>query len=1149
MTTDKAALEAADGVARARALDVRASFLVQAPAGSGKTGLLIARVLALLAVVERPEAILAMTFTRKAAAEMRERVMRALREADEGTPVDASQAHEMELRSRATAALAQDSALNWNLLANPSRLRMVTIDALAVGLTRQIPVTTGLGAPATFVDDAGAHYREAVRDALAEAGPDDPDWRIFLGHVENDAARAVALLAGMLARRDQWLRMPVGRGTGNLRSTLESALRHEVDAGIARVAALLPLPLVAALPQHQRYAAAALAEGAPGLAAALTGFADRGGLPDANADHLEAWRELANWLLVKGDAKWRVRLDKNVGFPAKGKGKGEGALERESAKREMDAWLLGAGEVPGLAAALDSTRGLPSPYYEDAAWTFVAATLALLPQLAARLALVFARRGEIDFAEATLRALAALGDAAEPGELLLAADHRFEHILIDEFQDTSASQIELLQRLSAGWEPDDGRTLFAVGDPMQSIYRFREAEVRFFLEAQEAGLINHVAVEGLRLTRNFRSQRPVIDWVNAVFPGVLAPVSDPERSEVAYEQVVATRSSPGDPAPSVEIAPDPEHEAALTVAHIRHALAEGSQEIAILVRARSHLAAILPALRRAGIAYGAVGLESLAQRLSTRDLLTMARALLQPDDRIAALALLRAPWCGLALSDLLAITQAVSEGPLLALLIHQPTPSGVSADGVARIDRLREILGPVLESRGRATLVQRLRAAWLALGGPVCAENESDNTGVARLLSLLERHERGGDVPEWDEFADAAAALYAESNDAIVAPVQVMTLHRAKGLEFDTVILPGLARPVSGGEDPPLRWKRRGRDVDNATLLLAPMQARSGADAVRDPVYRFLQSLDAEESAAELGRLLYVGCTRAKRRLHLIAALDVAGPEPGAPLAWANPPSASALARLWPAVGPGVAPPIPSDGRTSPAIIVAPPLLRLPLAWRCPAPPEALAFETGATEPAVLAPAFDWAQATAAAIGTVAHRMLAQIARDGLHAWPQARVITEHRRILTELAREGVSSDALAEASESVRDVLVGTLADPRGRWLFAVEHAEANSEWSLAGFDQGRIVRVTLDRSFVTPDARYIVDFKTARHEGADPEAFLAREVERYRPQLERYARIVSALDARPIRLGLYFPRLRDGWREWPANLDARTAGDSEMR
>ena len=125
-----------------------------------------------------------------------------------------------------------------------------------------------------------------------------------------------------------------------------------------------------------------------------------------------------------------------------------------------------------------------------------------------------------------------------------------------------------------------------------------------------------------------------------------------------------------------------------------------------------------------------------------------------------------------------------------------------------------------------------------------------------------------------------------------------------------------------------------------------------------------------------------------------------------------------------------------------------------------------------------------------------------------------------------------------------MRETVVRVLDDERGRWLLEPGHADARSEWALAGVDDGEIVHVVLDRTFVADGVRWIVDFKTGTHEGGDPEAFLDAEVERYRPQLARYARIVSALDPTPIRLALYHPRVPRGWREVSAAAGAGDVG-----
>ncbi len=176
---------------------------------------------------------------------------------------------------------------------------------------------------------------------------------------------------------------------------------------------------------------------------------------------------------------------------------------------------------------------------------------------------------------------------------------------------------------------------------------------------------------------------------------------------------------------------------------------------------------------------------------------------------------------------------------------------------------------------------------------------------------------------------------------------------------------------------------------------------------------------------------------------------------------------------------------------------------------------------------------FDWAREAAKHVGTVAHRVLAQVAREGIAAWDASRVASLAPRLRSELAAEGVDEAELSAAAAEVAAAVSRMLGDPRGRWLFDPAHSEASSEWALAGWDGKSMTHIAVDRTFVTEGVRWIVDFKTGTHEGADREGFLDREEERYATQLERYAAFVRALDTRPIRLALYHPLL-GGWREW---------------
>ncbi|MEP6997280.1 MAG: UvrD-helicase domain-containing protein [Betaproteobacteria bacterium] len=1114
-----------DSEARRAALDVTHSFIVQAPAGSGKTELLIQRFLALLARVERPEAIVAMTFTRKAAGEIRERIVAALRVA--GSVAMPNAPHRAVTWRLARAVLDRDAALGWDLVAHPARLQIQTIDALCTALMRQAPLAIKLGAMPRLIEGAAPLYAQAARAELDAAGSDIA-WQRLLDYLDNDGERLVDLIAQMLARREQWLRHVITDDVAALRGELEQTLAAEIADRLAAVAAAMPASATSALVELARYAAGNLI--VDDAAHPLAAWMALGQLPDTGAGALEHWRAIADWLLTK-DGRFLTSIKITKGFPRRGPVRSPGAGERGLRKQAMAALLRDLDAIPGLAAALHGVRRLPPPHYDDSAWLFTEALLQVLPRAAARLQLVFAQAGAIDFTEASLIALRALGDTDTPSDLLLRLDMRIEHLLVDEFQDTSLLQYQLVERLIAGWAQGDGRTLFVVGDPMQSIYGFREAEVGLYLDAQRQRRLGGVALELLNLQCNFRTQCELVDWVNRVFAQVLGAEQRSAEGAIAFSAATAVLPAETPPAVTLDARTTDAEEAATVVAHVRAALAGGAEEIAVLVRKRGDLAQILPALRAAGIAFAAVELDRMAERQAILDLTSLTHALIQPADRLAWLAILRAPWCGLTLPDVFALVGRAAARPLSeAILAHadEGGPSGLSGDGAVRLQRLAAVIGPALAERGRLPLATAVRGVSLALGGPACVAEPSDLDAAERFFALLAEQSEGSDLPDWNAFVDALAATYAEGGGA-GAKVRVMTLHRAKGLEFGVVIMPGLARRPRGSTPQLLRWRRR-----FAGLLLAPIAARVVGHPDVDPVYAYLQDLATAAEAAELNRLLYVGCTRAKRRLHLTAVLSVE-PDANGHLSWRRPARGTSLAALWPALENELPPPKVSTSQPMPSHAAAGvPLSRLPLDWRAPGLPRPL--PTAPRAAAVEKPAveFDWVRETARQIGIVAHRLLRQCAEEGRDRWPPERIAAQRGRVVRELAGLGFTGDEAESAARQVLGAVSATLADVRGRWLFDPRHTDARSEYALTGVRNGVAVHVVLDRSFIDAEGvRWIIDFKLSRHEGAGRETFLDSEQARYEPQLEAYAEVARGLGAHPIRLGLYFPLLA-GWREW---------------
>jgi ATP-dependent exoDNAse (exonuclease V) beta subunit len=447
---------------RLRALDPASSFIVQAPAGSGKTELLTQRFLRLLTTVEHPEQILAITFTRKAAAEMRKRIADALHASQEPPPESAHKRATWEL-ARAVALI--DEQKNWRLIEQPSRLRVQTIDALNAMLARRLPVVAGLGAPLEPTEDTDSLYYEAGAKLIERLGEDTTEARAIerlIVHLGNRAERFIELLADLLAKRDQWLGAIVNaRDSTQLRAVLERALEGAVALHLEQIYRSVTHEQRSAIWELTQYAVENLLRN-PGLDAERRRLLEACGKPGAGlregTECLEAWHAVADIFLTDKGELYR-KVNATQGFPP----------QPAEMKQRMMQLLDELREDEELCAQLAALRHLPHPVYSETQWHVLQALLAVLPLAVAELQLVFQARGQADYVETALRALRALGSDEQPTDLALAFDYRLQHVLIDEFQDTSYAQLELLQRLTAGWQPGDGRTLFCVGDPMQSI--------------------------------------------------------------------------------------------------------------------------------------------------------------------------------------------------------------------------------------------------------------------------------------------------------------------------------------------------------------------------------------------------------------------------------------------------------------------------------------------------------------------------------------------------------------------------------------------------------------------------------------------------------------------------------------------------------
>ena len=1096
---------------RNQAINPEQSFIVQAPAGSGKTELLIQRYLRLLASVEAPEEIIAITFTRKAAAEMRGRIIQALQNTGESGNTE-------KTKELASQALVQDKQHNWRLIENPGRLRVQTIDSLCAFLTRQMPILAQFGAQPETLEDPGELYQQAAANTLAEI-ESGQGWSnaiaTLLIHLDNDLPRVRNMLANMLARRDQWLRHIVRQ---HHRQELEAGLIHVVESSLTRLYPYFDERL-------DKEFFLCLSFAANNLGWEKTEFDS---IPGTEAGDLTAWQAIANLCLTKED-KWRKQVNKNQGFPA-------GQANKEM-KDRFQVLLSRFSTDDKLLKQFVEIKALPPVSYTDKEWEVVDALYQLLVLADAQLRVLFAEKNQIDFGGITQAAIQALGTEEVPTNLALHLDYQIKHILLDEFQDISINQYVLLERLTAGWSTQDGHSLFLVGDPMQSIYRFREAEVGLFLNAWEQKRLGQVPLNTINITVNFRSAQTIVNWVNDTFSQVLPSSADVSRGAVNY--VAATAFHEQENIHAVQyhslLGRDDVKEAETVLSLVKSAQQQDVKgNTAILVRNRSHLHEIVPRLKEAGLRFRAVEIESLGTQVVIQDLLALCQALSHFADRIAWLAILRAPWCGLTLDDLFKLAGDTKTQTVWECMHDEETCQKLSDNGQQRLKEIRTVLEHAFLEQGRRRLSRWVESVWMSLGGPATLSDETDLENTRTFFTLLNSFDQGGEIKDRVLLIKQVSELFAAADVGADDSLQLMTIHKAKGLEFDTVILPGLARGTGADGASLLLWMEMPHAA-HQDLLLAPIKEVGEVDS---PIYTYLRRLESEKQRYEEGRLLYVAATRAKKQLHILTTIEVKHGDDEYQLA--TPRYNSLLAQLWPVVRDKFDDVLEKYEFELEAekdeIHIDQSLRRLSNGWQIPKAPEAVSWFSQhiKEERKKSVIEFEWASETIMHVGSVVHRYIQLIAEEGLDKWDQQIIKNRVPQYALALQRLGVGEEEITIASERTAEALTRLLEDPKSEWLLSKTHKEQRNEYAVSGLYEGRVVNVIIDRTFIDENGvRWIVDYKTSRHEGADKEGFLDQEKERYREQLEKYAGLLSSMEDRPVRLGLYFPLLQ-GWREW---------------
>ncbi len=1114
------------------------SFIVQAPAGSGKTELLTQRILALLAVVEKPENILAITFTRKAAAEMQSRVISALQLAQSSEPIIEHEKHRWRL---ARKVLLRDKEKNWRLLENPARLNMTTIDSLSASLSSALPLLSQTGALPKITENAQPYYQEAADNLLASVSDNDETARniqYLLRHKDNNLNQVSDLIAKMLSKRLQWL----AQITVHSRQYDHSQMMHSFEVIIAeklqQVYARIPQNIVCELPELINQAAEVLSVNEKVKKPFLQSLEPLDKINYPAFSDLPIWKSIAE-LFLKSGKKAEILSNFNVGsgFPTDKDAIDDIEKIRFKKNKKMIKQIAAdLTEIEGMADLLLQVKFLPENIDESIKSTGLQAAIALLPMAVAHLKLVFSRYNVIDFPELSLASLEALGHPEMPSDLALALDYRLDHILIDEFQDTSTPQIELIRLLTAAWEPGTARTLFLVGDPMQSIYRFRDANVSLFMQIRHQG-VGDIPLHFRQLQVNFRSSRKIVEWVNQQFHRIMPENDDVTFSAVSYAPSVAFNHDDEKSSVAAIVtvdANDSTREAEKIIEIIEQHLSNNYKQrknktLAILARSRNHFKEIIRLLNQNGIDFEAVEIDRLSQKSVVKDLTTLAFALCDQYDELNWAACMRSPWFGLSLEAIRQVMVSTELTLPLPQRIQMAIPL-MDETSQERCHKILAILNAVIMHKGKKPFRKWLYGCFIAIGGLAQLDFSSDLDDLLVCLDKLDELNDGGELNDREAVYLAIDRLFAASNPDADGQIQVMTIHKSKGLEFDSVILPRL----DAGKPPPeqelLKWTEVLTESGVPHNLLA-ISKETGKES--DSVYQYISYLDSQKSQYEDQRVLYVAATRAKEKLFLLANVKS---DKQSDDGYKKPVSRSFLAMLWPGIKQDFCPihlfesseAIGATTNINHNLYQSRLIKRVNLEKILSVPESSCDAEV---QPQALSGDREYVEnlsEIASNTGNVLHRQLQWISENYNESFCLPDNWQQITRSQLQQNYHFSSEEELEVATLKVIRGVNNILDDEFGRLILS-SNVESGCELMYhKKLEHGNFLTRIVDRTFVDNGIRWVIDYKSSQPEqGESLSDFIEREKALYFSQVSDYFKLFVKLENRPVIAGLYFPMI----------------------
>ena len=807
------------------------SFIVQAPAGSGKTSLLVKRFLNRLLDVKSPKEVLALTFTNKAAAEMAQR----LKEALEGKSEDNEIKKIVEKISKHALKNKWDEGYIDSLM-------VMTIDKLALRLIKQTPILSSSGVNFLTDEDPDDLYRETIRETITS----NAENHLLFKYFDYDYHKLTEQLLALISKRDQWLPIVSGllrSNDKNIEEIYGTYYTNELNIWV-----------------EEKIKPNFTNEDLKELEIIVSYLADNKNINRKDklrsSINYEFWFYIRDLILTKSGKQIRKKIDTSSGFPATNEGKEikERLLKLIELKNNKFNILIDFFNVTHHKNIVD-IYPLITPF------------CLLLIDMVTRLNEKFKERRIIDFTQIMGNAVEALRDTHLP----LILDQNISHILVDEFQDTNESQLIFIELLTQNFAGNPEKSFFAVGDPMQSIYRFRKAEVEIFSRVQKNG-ISDLKLTSLFLKVNFRSNKNIIDWLNNSFSKAFPLIDDSDEGSVPYSSCESSNDNLEGGMELIALTCDTKSKTAQYEAEALYVLnlikdtrkSNPDASIAVLTRSKAHLSELITLINKkdTSIPIDAIEMSKILSNQTFQDILCLTKALFDFSDRTNWIAALKSPWCGLSINDLVLLFEKDHKSLVWELINNIDNTSRLDKNSARRLRSFVEVIRENIQYRGRISHRYFVEGIWRQLNGEESMVDSNDIQNIDLFLELLEEASEILSI-DFIKLERLIENKFISKTSIQKNSIKFLTIQKSKGLEFDHVIIPNLNKRTRNEESDLVLY-------DKSTLSIKNPGSDKNLHSYH--AYKERKRLDNEKI-----RLLYVAMTRAKNKCYLIGTVKKEG--------------------------------------------------------------------------------------------------------------------------------------------------------------------------------------------------------------------------------------------------------------------------------